>query len=123
MLTRHVAVSGETSRKTVSVYAHRYAEDLGRRVLAERITAKTAETHVANLERGKTRGEPALTVGAIRALREDVPKGDIVFSDDATAYRIGAYAPVYVNAGPPSHVVSSRGITQRAGGRRREKST
>jgi hypothetical protein len=61
----------------------------------------------ANLDRDKPRGEPALTVGMIRALREDVPKQDIVFSDDATAYRIGAYAPVYVNAGPPAHVADT----------------
>jgi hypothetical protein len=61
----------------------------------------------AHLDRGKSRGEPALTVGVIRALREDVPRADIVFSDDATAYRIGAYAPVYVNAGPPAHVADT----------------
>jgi hypothetical protein len=69
--------------------------------------APLAVNGFSNLERGKTRGEPALTVGVIHALREDVPKGDIVFSDDATAYRIGAYASVYVNAGPPAHVADT----------------
>ena len=61
----------------------------------------------ANLDRAKARGGPNLTVGVIRALQGDVPRGDIVFSDDATAYRIGAYAPVYVNAGPPAHVADT----------------
>ena len=61
----------------------------------------------ANLDRAKARGGPNLTVGVIRALQADVPRGDIVFSDDATAYRIGAYAPVYVNAGPPAHVADT----------------
>jgi hypothetical protein len=69
--------------------------------------APVAAHGFANLDRDKPRGEPALTVGMIRALREDVPKQDIVFSDDATAYRIGAYAPVYVNAGPPAHVADT----------------
>ena len=52
--------------------------------------APLAVNGFANLERGKTRGEPYLTAGVVTALRANVPKGDIVFSDDATAYRIGA---------------------------------
>ena len=51
----------------------------------------------------------ALTPGLIEALRTDVPAGDIVFSDQATSYRIGAYAPVYVNAAPPAHVADTAG--------------
>jgi hypothetical protein len=49
----------------------------------------------------------ALTPGLIEALREDVPKRDVVFSDLATSYRIGAYAPVYVAAAPPAHVADT----------------
>jgi hypothetical protein len=69
--------------------------------------APVAVNGFANLDRAKARGGPNLTVGVIRALQGDVPRGDIVFSDDATAYRIGAYAPVYVNAGPPAHVADT----------------
>jgi hypothetical protein len=43
----------------------------------------------------------------IEALREDVPKRAIVFSDLETSYRISAYAPVYVAAAPPAHVADT----------------
>ena len=48
-----------------------------------------------------------LTPGLVDALREEVPKGDIVFSDLETSYRIAAMAPVYVAAGPPAHVADT----------------
>jgi hypothetical protein len=47
---------------------------------------------------------PAETVEAVRAI---TGPGDIVFSDASTAYKIAAYAPVYVNAAPTGHVASS----------------
>ncbi len=49
-----------------------------------------------------------LTPGLVDALQADVPKGAIVFSDDATAYRIAAAAPVYVNAALPGHVADTK---------------
>jgi hypothetical protein len=48
-----------------------------------------------------------LTPGLVDALREEVPKGDIVFADLETSYRIAAMAPVYVAAGPPAHVADT----------------
>ncbi len=48
-----------------------------------------------------------LTPGLVDALREQVPEGDIVFSDLETSYRVGAMAPVYVAAGPPAHVADT----------------
>jgi len=44
----------------------------------------------------------------IDALREEVPEGDVVYSDLETSYRIAAYAPVYIAAAPPSHVADSK---------------
>ncbi len=44
----------------------------------------------------------------VAAVREHVPKGDIVFSDPHTAYELGAFAPVYVNAAPVFHVADTR---------------
>jgi hypothetical protein len=44
----------------------------------------------------------------VAAVREHVPKGDIVFSDPVTAYELGAFAPVYVNAAPTFHVADTR---------------
>ena len=43
----------------------------------------------------------------VAAVREHVPKGDVVFSDPATAYELGAFAPVYVNAAPTFHVANT----------------
>ena len=39
---------------------------------------------------------------------ENVPEGDVVFSDPQTAYELGAFAPVYINAAPQSHVANTR---------------
>jgi hypothetical protein len=49
----------------------------------------------------------ALTPGLVDALREQVPKRAIVFSDLETSYRISAFAPVYVAAAPPAHVADT----------------
>jgi hypothetical protein len=49
----------------------------------------------------------APTAGLLRALRTQVPKRAIVFSDLETSYRISAYAPVYVAAAPPAHVADT----------------
>ena len=49
----------------------------------------------------------ALTPGLIQALRTEVPERDVVFSDLATSYRVGAYAPVYIAAAPPAHVADT----------------
>jgi hypothetical protein len=49
----------------------------------------------------------ALTPGLIEALREDVPKRAIVFSDPETSYRIAAALPVYVANAPPTHVADT----------------
>jgi hypothetical protein len=49
----------------------------------------------------------ALTAGLLAALRDEVPKRSIVFSDLETSYRISAFAPVYVAAAPPAHVADT----------------
>jgi len=56
----------------------------------------------------KPRETKELTPGLIRALRTDVPKGEIVFSDDTTSYRIAAWAPVYVANALPGHVADTK---------------
>lgn len=49
-----------------------------------------------------------LTPGLVAALRSAVPKGDTVFSDLESSYRIAAFAPVYVCNAPPGHVADTR---------------
>ena len=104
------ALGGALALAVVTTFHRRWSiERQGPLALAAVVLfcAPIAVNGFANLDRAKARGGPNLTVGVIRALQEDVPRGDIVFSDDATAYRIGAYAPVYVNAGPPAHVADT----------------
>jgi hypothetical protein len=48
-----------------------------------------------------------LTPGLVEALREQVPQGDVVFSDPETSYRIAATTPVYVASAPPGHVADT----------------
>jgi hypothetical protein len=50
----------------------------------------------------------ALTPGLVHFLRSDVPKRAVVFADLETSYRVGAYAPVYVANGPPTHVADTK---------------
>ncbi|MEZ5100653.1 MAG: hypothetical protein R3C15_12810 [Thermoleophilia bacterium] len=50
----------------------------------------------------------ALSAGLVRALREQVPPGQVVLADLEASYRIGAYAPVYVVAAPPAHVARTK---------------
>jgi peptidoglycan/LPS O-acetylase OafA/YrhL len=49
----------------------------------------------------------ALTPGLVDALREQVPEGDVVYSDPETSYEIAAYAPVYIVVAPPGHVADT----------------
>ena len=49
----------------------------------------------------------ALTPGLVQALRTGVPERAVVFSDLATSYRVGAYAPVFIAAAPPAHVADT----------------
>jgi hypothetical protein len=53
-------------------------------------------------------GQQELTPGLVHALRTQVPKGAIVFSDPETSYRIAADAPVYVANAPPAHVADTK---------------
>jgi hypothetical protein len=62
----------------------------------------------ARWSRYATHDRYALTPGLLAALRHDVPKRAVVFSDLETSYRISAYAPVYVAAAPPAHVADTK---------------
>ena len=50
----------------------------------------------------------ALTPGLVEALRNDIPKRGVVFSDLQTSYRIAAAAPVLIAAAPPAHVADTK---------------
>ena len=68
-----------------------------------------------------TRPPSPLTAGLVETLREEVPKGAVVFSDPETSYRIAAESPVYIAAAPPGHVAdteANRPYERRAENRR-----
>ena len=48
-----------------------------------------------------------LSAGLVEALREQVPTGAVLYSDQETSYRVAAYAPVYIAVAPPGHVAST----------------
>jgi hypothetical protein len=52
-------------------------------------------------------GATELPAGLVTALRTQVPKRAVVFSDLETSYRVAAYAPVYVASAPPAHVANT----------------
>ena len=60
-----------------------------------------------NWSPSEARRPSPLTPGLVEALREDVPEGDVVYSDLETSYRIAAEAPVYIAAAPPGHVADT----------------
>jgi len=49
----------------------------------------------------------ALSPGLVEAVRGEVPKKAIVYSDQDTSYRLGAMAPVYVAVAPPGNVANT----------------
>jgi hypothetical protein len=48
-----------------------------------------------------------LSSGIVRAVRDDVSPGDVVFSDPETSFQLAAFAPVYVASAPPGHVADT----------------
>src|SRR5919198_1394690 len=48
-----------------------------------------------------------LPAGLVRVLRDDVPRGAVVFGDPETSFLVAAEAPVYVAAGAPAHVADT----------------
>jgi hypothetical protein len=48
-----------------------------------------------------------LSGGLVRAVRDEVRPGQVVFSDPETSFRLAAFAPVYVASAPPGHVADT----------------
>ena len=63
---------------------------------------------IRSLEHERRSRPDALTPGLVQALRDDVPKRAVVFSDMQTSYRIAADAPVLIVAAPPEHVADTK---------------
>ena len=61
----------------------------------------------ANWNPSDARPPSPLTAGLLETLRENVPDGDVVYSDPETSYQIAAFAPVYIEVAPPGHVADT----------------
>ena len=48
-----------------------------------------------------------LPAGLVRVLRDEVPRGAVVFGDAETSFLVAAEAPVYLAAAPPPHVADT----------------
>lgn len=48
-----------------------------------------------------------LSGGLVRAVRDEVRPGQVVFSDPETSFRLAAFAPVYIASAPPGHVADT----------------
>ncbi len=61
-----------------------------------------------NWSASEARTPSPLTAGLVATLRDAVPRGDVVYSDPETSYRIAAAAPVYIANAPPGHVAATK---------------
>jgi hypothetical protein len=67
--------------------------------------APVAVAAVPDVERDRPVSE--LTPAAADAVRANAEPGDVVFSDEDSAFHAAAFAPVYVNAGPSGNVADT----------------
>ena len=101
---------------------HKPALEGGRVGLAAALFVLPVAVHALwNWSPSDARSSGPLTPGIVAALRDEVPKRAVVYSDLESSYRIAAAAPVYIAAAPPGHVADTdenRPYARRADNRR-----
>jgi len=99
-----LAIVGGLVALLVGAWRPLWGPDPGRWALAAAL-ALVLPVAIAGLSRvEKAQPDAFLTPGIVDAVRTDVSTNEVVFSDRMTAYRLLAYAPVYVNTSAPGHV-------------------
>jgi hypothetical protein len=99
-----LAIVGGLVALLVGAWRPLWGPDPGRWTLAAAL-ALVLPVAIAGLSRvEKAQPDAFLTPGIVDAVRTDVSTDEVVFSDRMTAYRLLAYAPVYVNTSAPGHV-------------------
>ena len=99
-----LALAGGLAAVAFGVWRPLWGPDPNRFALAAAL-AFVLPVAVAGLARvEKAQPDGFLTPGVVDAVRADVSSDEVVFSDRMTAYRLVAYAPVYVNSSAPGHV-------------------
>jgi hypothetical protein len=103
-----LAIVGGLAALLFGAWRPLWGQDPGRFALAAAL-AFVVPVAVAGLSRvASAQPDTFLTQGVVDAVRADVSPGEIVFSDPKTAYRLVAYAPVFVNTSAPGHVALVR---------------
>ena len=105
-----IAAAGGVAALAVGAVVHRHKEARGPLVTAAVLLfALPVAVHGFRHWSAAYATDPsAPTPGLLAALRHEVPKRAVVFSDLETSYRITAYAPVYVASAPPAHVADTK---------------
>ncbi len=116
------AVGGAVALVVGLLRRHKPGLEGGRVGLAAALFVLPVAVHALwNWSPSDARSSGPLTPGIVAALRDEVPKRAVVYSDLESSYRIAAAAPVYIAAAPPGHVADTdenRPYARRADNRR-----
>jgi hypothetical protein len=113
-----VAVGGGLSALVVGAFVHRNGPDPGPWTVGTTAAFLAPLVVAGFIAYGKPTLPPLLSPRVVAAVRDDVTPGDVVFSDQNTAYALAAYAPVYINDAPTGHAADT--VKNRLRARRRD---
>jgi hypothetical protein len=101
------AVAGAVVALGVGLYRRRPALEMGAALASAAFLLPVVAGGLLDLRPPPLPEIATLTGGLVNAVRADVPKGAVVFSDPETSFRLAAFAPVYVASAPPGHVADT----------------
>jgi hypothetical protein len=102
-----IAVVGVVAALVVGFVRRRPALEAAAALAAALFLAPVVAGGLLDWERAPAPAGATLSPGLVSAVRDDVPAGSIVYSDQETSYRLAAAAPVYVAVAPPGHVADT----------------
>jgi hypothetical protein len=101
------AVLGAVSALVVGFVRRRPALETGASLAAAAFLVPVYGGGLLDLRRPDPPQIATLTPGLVAAVRDEVARGAIVFSDTETSFRLAAFAPVYIAVAPPGHVADT----------------
>ena len=107
-LATWIAAGGGVVALGIGVWRRERVREASAGVAAALFLLPVAVHGLWNWSPSDSRQPSPLTPGLVDALRDDVPRGDVVYSDPESSYRIAAAAPVYVAVAPPGHVADTK---------------
>jgi hypothetical protein len=103
-----IAVAGALAALVLGLVRRRSALEASAPLAATLFLIPVVVAGLVHWTRPPTPAIATLTPGLVDAVRREVPKGSIVYSDQATSYLLAAYAPVYIAVAPPGHVADTK---------------